>query len=53
MDCTAGVRTTKATRLVWSAMPWTFTSVEQQATGQDQGKLATQRPGDGGADVLT
>ena len=53
MDCMARVHTTEVVGVVWSAMPWTVTSVEQQATEQDQGKPSTQRPGGGGAYTLT
>ena len=41
MDCMAMVRTTEVAGVAWTAMPRTATSVEQQTTGQDQGKPAT------------
>ena len=53
MDCMAEVRTSEAAGVAWSTMPWTVTSVEQQTSGQDEGKPATHRLGGRGADVLT
>ena len=53
IDCMVGIRTVQAASVARTPMPWTVTSVEQQAIGQDQGKPATERLGDGVADLLT